>query len=181
MKRQDSRGSRIFTSLDFWIATVAACLLAFWFPYWLPNGLAKDYYGIGISVLSIVFSVFFAALAVIITASDDDFVAFLDAEGDYTELLLNFRFSLGLLFCALIYSLVLYAYTSARISRSVERQHSLFVVVFGFLFLWGLFAAFNSAYDAIKYAEYRKKFLEKQRRAATGAAPTTTPHRDEPH
>lgn len=165
MKR-DSRLIRILTSGDLWCAAVPAGALALWLPYQLPTDLAKDYYGIGISVLSIVFSVFFAALAVIITASDDDFVSFLDAEGDYTELIFNFRFTLGLLFFALIYSLALYAYTAARISNSVKHQRSPFVIAFSFLFLWALFAAACSAYDAIKYAEYRKKFLQKKREQA---------------
>lgn len=159
----------LFVSWDFAAAAALTAALGYWSPYWVSNNLAKDYYGIGISVLSIVFSVFFAALAVIITASDDDFVTFLDAEGDYSALLSNFKFSLGLLFCALIYSLSLYAYSAARLSHSVKFQRSPFLIAFSLFFLWGLFAAFYSAYDAIRYADYRKRFLQ-ARRTADGAA-----------
>lgn len=161
------RVKSLFLSWDFAAAAATTLTVALCSPRQVPNDLAKDYYGIGISVLSIVFSVFFAALAVIITASDDEFVAFLEAEGDYSALLSNFKISLELLFWALVYSLALYAYTAARISRSVKFQRSPFLIIFSFLFLWGLFAAFYSAYDAIRYADYRKKFLEARRKAGS--------------
>ena len=71
----------VVVSWDFILSLAIAATFGFWLPLWVPNELTKDYYGIGISVLSIVFSLFFAALAVVITASDDDFVMFLEAHG----------------------------------------------------------------------------------------------------
>ena len=129
----------------------------------MPNELAKDYYGIGIAVLSIIFSVFLAALVVIITASDDDFIAFLEETGGYTALVANFRFSLRLLFVAMIYSLVFYAYTAGRIASTFPRQGKYFLVIFCLFFLWSLFAAFNSTEDAIMYRNYRQRFAEAQK------------------
>ncbi|MCP4428858.1 MAG: hypothetical protein GY803_30605 [Chloroflexi bacterium] len=32
--------------------------------------------------------------------------------------------------------------------------------MFGFIAMWALFAAVNASLDAIKYAEYRAKFIE---------------------
>jgi len=145
------------------LALVTAAAVDFGLPYWVRNDLAKDYYGIGISVLSIVFSVFFAALAVIITASDDDFVIFLEETKDYSAIVSNFKASLGLLFAALLVSLGLYAYTASRVAGSVAHQVKYFVVLFVFIFFWSLFAAFNSTLDAIRYSDYRRKFVEAKR------------------
>jgi hypothetical protein len=156
--------SRILFACDSGCAILLTLVFAYWLPHWVPNDLAKDYLGIGVSVLSIVFSVFFAALAVIIAASDDEFVLFLEANGDYSALIANFKFSLGLLFLALIYSLGLYAYTAARISSAVVHQRRVFLVLFCLLFLWSLFAAFASTYDAIKYSDYRRRFVAARRK-----------------
>ena len=154
----------VFVSWDFLFSIIASIAFGFWLPVWVPNELAKDYYGIGISVLSIVFSLFFAALAVVITASDDEFVLFLEEHGDYSALVANYKFTLGLLFVALMYSLVFYAYTAARIATSVRHQNKLFAALFCFLFLWSLFAAFMSTYDSIKYSDYRKRFLQARKK-----------------
>lgn len=139
---------------------VCAVALEMLLPEMLPNDLVKDYYNVGISVLSIVFSVFFAALAVIITASDDEFVTFLEVTGDYSRLVGTFKFTLGLLFAALILSILLYVYTAARIAHKILEQNKLCCTVFSFLFFWSLLAAFLSSYDAIKYSEFRKRFAE---------------------
>jgi hypothetical protein len=154
---------RIFLSADFIVALATSALVACVLPHCLKNDLAKDYYGIGISVLSIVFSVFFAALAVIITASDDDFVMFLEETGNYSAIVGNFKFSLGLLFAALLFSIGLYAYTASRISNSVVHQIQYLSVLFVFVFFWSLFAAFNSTLDAIRYSDYRRKFVERKK------------------
>jgi hypothetical protein len=156
---------RILLSWDIWLALFASIVLGWCLPQWAPSELAKDYYGIGIAVLSIIFSVFLAALVVIISASDDDFIAFLEETGAYSAIVANFRFSLRLLFFAMIYSLVFYAYTAARIASTVRHQTKYFLIVFCFLFLWSLFATFNSTEDAIIYRKYRQKFTEAQQKS----------------
>ena len=153
----------IIVSWDFLTSAVVTAVFGYWLPQEVPSELAKDYYGVGISVLSIVFSLFFAALAVIIAASDDEFVLFLDVEGDHTALINNYAFTLRLLFGALVYSLGFYAYTAERISADLRHQHKYFLVGFCFLFLWSLFASFKSTFDSIKYSTYRKKFIKAQR------------------
>ena len=153
----------VVVSWDFLSSLIIAVAFGLWLPIWVPNELAKDYYGIGISVLSIVFSLFFAALAVVITASDDEFVLFLEAHGDYSALIANYKFTLGLLFVALVCSLGLYAYTAGRISLAVRHQSKYLPTFFCLLFLWGLFAAFKSTYDSIKYTDYRKRFVQAQK------------------
>ncbi len=149
----------VFWSWDFIAALLVALALAFVLPARVNIAVTKDLYAVGISVLSIVFSVFFAALAIIISASDNDFVVFLEQEGDYTAIIQTFKVSLLALFIALIYSLLLYAMSSASVAASASHQHVAWLVLFAFLFLYGLFSAFNSALDAIRYARTRASFL----------------------
>jgi len=150
----------VIISWDFIAAIIISILFYVAAPTKIPNEFAVKLYDIGISVLSIVFSVFFAALAIIISSSDDDFVRFLDEEGDYTAIIDTFKFSLMVLFIALIYSIVLSAVTSYILSMGNKDQHTFFLALFVLLFLYGLFATLNSTYDAIKYAQYRTKYLQ---------------------
>jgi len=161
---------RILLSWDLLLPLSSSLVLGWWLPEWVPSELAKDYYGIGITVLSILFAVFLAALVVIITASDDDFITFLEETGAYSAIVANFRFSLRLLFVAMMYSLVFYAYTAARISNTVHHQAKYFLTVFCFLFLWSLFATFSSTEDAIMYRNYRQKFTEAKQRSRNSRA-----------
>lgn len=149
----------ILFSWDFITSVIIAVVFYFILPYWIKNDFAKNLYDIGISVLSIVFSVFFAALAIIISSSDDDFVRFLEQQGDYTAIIDTFKFSLFLLFVALVYSIILSIITSFWTNEKNINQQFHFVVVFIFLFFYGLFATFNSTFDAIKYSKYRTDYL----------------------
>lgn len=145
-------------------------IVAYVLPYCVSNEFAHDLYGIGISVLSIVFSVYFAALAIIISSSDDDFVRFLEEEGDYIAIISTFEFSLAALFVALFYSLIMYAFTSAWISYKFESQPYWWLGIFTFLFLYGLFAALNSTRDSITYAKFRTRYLNRNKpKDASGA------------
>lgn len=152
---------RIFVSWDFALAVAGAVAIALAFPRLLPTSFAKDIYGAGISVLAILFSVYFAALAIIMASSDDSFVAFLEQVGDYSRLINTFLFSLVILFIVLICSLVLYTYTSYLFASKLTRQSKWWLVGFGFLFLWGLFAAAISTWDAVAYSKYRSRYVLK--------------------
>lgn len=149
----------VFWAWDFLLACVLSLAAGYILPYWVANDFAHDLYGIGISVLSIVFSVYFAALAIIISSSDDDFVRFLEEDGDYTSIISTFEFSLAALFAALLYSLIMYAFTASWISDKYESQPFWWLAIFSFLFLYGLFAALNSTLDSITYAKFRTRFL----------------------
>lgn len=149
----------IIISWDFLIALCILVILWIILPYWVNNQFTITLYEIGISVLSIIFSVFFAALAIIISSSDDDFVRFLEETGDYTAIIDTFKFSLTVLFIALLYSIILTAITSYWINLKLINQQFYFTVVFSFLFFYGLFATFNSTYDAIVYLKFRTKYL----------------------
>jgi hypothetical protein len=160
------RVKSIFLSWDV-LATLAATLATIPLaPRWIPNVLVKDLSAVGIAVLAITFSVFFAALAIIMSSSDDEFVAFLEEDGAYTHIIGAFKFSLILLFVALVFSLFLYAYTSIRVARDVRDQGRWWSVSFEFLFLYSLFAALAAALDSIRYSEYRSRFILTKRRGA---------------
>lgn len=151
---------RIFFSYDFSLAVAGGVVIELAFPKLLPTSFAKDIYGAGISVLAILFSVYFAALAIIMASSDDEFVAFLEKVGDYSRLIRTFRFSLTILFIALICSLVLYTRTAFLYAGHVMYQNKWWLVGFGFIFLWGLFAAATSTWDAIEYSKYRSRYAQ---------------------
>jgi Na+/H+-translocating membrane pyrophosphatase len=153
---------RAISSWDFKLAVVS--VLATWMiaPSWVPNGLVKDFYATGIAVLAIVFSVFFAALAIIMSSSGDDFVAFLEQDKTYTRIVDAFRFSLILLFIALLFSIFLYAYSLIRLHLKVESQSIWWAVSFEFLFLYSLFAALAASLDSMKYSDYRSRFIVAQ-------------------
>jgi hypothetical protein len=149
----------ILTSWDVLAAAAISLATALRVPQWAPNVLVKDFYGTGIAVLSIVFSVFFAALAIIMSSSDDDFVAFLEEEKGYTRIVNTFRFTLILLFVALLSGLFLYVYSSIRLQVKVECQSKWWSVVFEFLFLYSLLAALSGALDSVSYSKYRSRFI----------------------
>lgn len=150
----------IFLSWDIILSIVISVLFYFNVPCLIDIVFAKDLYSIGISVLSIVFSVYFAALAIIISAGDNEFVKFLEEDENlYSELIFTFKFSLIILFIALIYSIILYIQTPFKISQDIKFQNRIFVVIFSFLFFYGLFASLNATLDSIKFAKYRTKFL----------------------
>jgi hypothetical protein len=149
----------IFISWDFISASLIALVSYFLLQPSIHNDFAKDLYGIGISVLAIVFSVYFAALAIIISSGDNDFLEYLEKKGFYSVIISVFRFSLMTLFIALVYSIFVYTITSFWLSNQVKTQSIWYFCIFTFLFPYSLFATTNSSLDAINYSRYRVKFL----------------------
>lgn len=153
---------------DFLASLAISIVLYHTIPNNVSNSFCQDIYGIGISVLSIIFSVYFAALAIIISSSDDDFVNYLEEDGVYTGIIWTFRYSLFILFTALLFSLLMYALTSAWIASSNvlnqdNLQPSIYFSIFVFLFFYGLFCALNTTLDSIKYALSRVRYLNLQK------------------
>lgn len=149
----------VLWSLDLWCAIAAAIATFYLLPSAPRADFAKDLYGVGISVLSIVFAVYFAALAIIMASPDDDFITFMEEEGDYSRLIANLRFTQWALFIALIASLALYGWTANQVSTKTEVQSKAWLVSFVFLFSYSLFSAGAAIHDAIQYSKYRTRFL----------------------
>lgn len=129
-------------------------------PNHIINELAKDLYLIGITVLSIVFALYFAALAIIVSSGDNLFIKFLEMDDHlYTEIINHFKFSLVWIFIALIYSIISYIVTSILLGKGCDSQSKWFMVIFNSLFAYGLLVSFFSIWDSMRYAKYRAKFL----------------------
>ena len=146
-------------SWDFAVACVLTLVCVRLLPHWVKNDFTKDFYGVGITVLSIIFPLFFAAVAIIMASSDDEFVRFLEEKHDFTRLIGSMRFTLIVLFFALAAALILYTYSSFRISAKIEDQSYLWPTAFTFVFSYSLGAAFGATQDAIRYSVYRSTFL----------------------
>jgi hypothetical protein len=168
----------VIKSWDLWAAVALTAASATLSPHFIDIAAVRDFYSLGIAVLSTVFSVFFAALAIIMSSSDDDFIEFLEdgAEG-YSRIIATFQFTLLVLFTALVSAVFYYAYSYVRIQSGAKSQHYALLVSFEFLFLYGLFAALASALDTISYARYRSKFLSARRRS-NGPTPAGAARRE---
>ena len=149
----------LFLALDFWAACAASVLVRLLLPVYIKSEFAKDIYGVAIGILSILFSVFFAALAIIMASTDDQFVKFMEDAGDYSRLISTMLFTLRSLFVALVVSILLYVHSSFRISAGVEHQRRWLLDSFAFLFTYALFASLAATHDAIRYSQYRIRFL----------------------
>jgi hypothetical protein len=150
---------RVIWSPDLILAALIALTTAILCPSVISISMAKDFYGVGISVLSIVFSIFFAALAIVMSAGDNEFITFLHKEGAYTEIVWNFRFAVMILFTSLIVTLAEYVYAGFRFSHKAEWHSKWFLVIFFFCFSYSLLAVCLAILDAIKYSSNRVKFL----------------------
>ena len=157
----------IFLSWDFVIAIILTLATYALLPSTLQLEFCKSFYNIGITVLSIVFSLFFAALAIIMASPDNDFINFMEEEGDFTDLLYRFKFVLITLFISLIYSIVLFVMTEYKLSTlhvQTGAQHFIFFLVFEFLFSYSLIATLLSVDDTIKFSKFRARFISNKNR-----------------
>lgn len=154
----------IIVSWDFLGAAALTVAFAIVVPSRISFEVANEIFSIAVSVLAIMFSVFFAAIAVIITAGDNQFVSFLETEGMYTHIVWTFKFTLILLFSALVLSIVLLVVTlpySDHKTYPYPQWHfpEAYMLAFGFLGVWALFSSAQASLDAIKYAQFRTRFI----------------------
>lgn len=149
----------LFLSWDWMLALILIVAISYFVPGGISYPMAKEIFGVSITVLAIIFSIFFAALAVLITAGDNEFVRFLDEDGSYRHIVWTFKITLLLLFIALMGSIFLFV-TVLPYQQSRGWYPEWIILIFAFVALYSLFAAINACLDAIKYAEYRARFLE---------------------
>lgn len=156
-------------SLDFIITCLIVLGTCFILPAKVPTTFAASFYNIGITVLSIVFSLFFAALAIIMSSTDSEFVLYLEEKKQFSSLMATFKFTLAILFLSLMYSIILnttceFALKSAdqKVLHNFEQPKVLFLV-FEFLFCYSLIATALSVKDTIDFTHYRTKYLLKSK------------------
>ncbi|MBR9916049.1 MAG: hypothetical protein GYB32_14750 [Algicola sp.] len=114
----------------------------------------------GINVLSITFSIFFAALAFIMSSSDDEFVRFLEEDNLFSKLIGTFKWTVGSLFIALFYSIITYVIASfCAAGDRFEKFSEIILGGFCFLFFYSMIATILSTSDAVKYTQRRIKFV----------------------
>ncbi len=146
-------GAALVVSIAIWIFTSPRISLAF----------GKDVYSVAISLLSIVFAVYAAALALIMTSPDDDFVRFLEEDGSFTRLVATFKHVLACLFASLSMSVGCYFVTAYKLSlkgHSDDTQCTWLLIVLAALAAYSLTATMLSMADSISYSKYRIKFLK---------------------
>lgn len=156
--------NNIILSWDFIAALSITLLTTCYLPSKINASFCASFYNVGITVLSIIFSLFFAALAIIMASSDNEFIAFLEEEGDFTGLLESFKVTLIALFTSLVYSIVLYIVTDYSIKISSEKigQNKLFFLVFEFIFIYSLTATAICVLDTIKFSDFRSKYIKRK-------------------
>ena len=151
---------RIVLSWDWILALIVVIAASYSIPQGANIGYAKELYSTGISVLSIVFSLFLTSLAILITAGDNEFVRFLEEDGSYTRIVSTFKITFLLLSLSLVSAIVLHAISlrvyevepQALVSRSQ-------LLLFSFVGMYSLLATVQSSLDMLKYAELRARFL----------------------
>ena len=159
-----SRIKSIIFSWDFITSIIILVIFVIFLPMYIPLEIIKELCGIFISILSVTFSIFFAALAIIISASNDKFVLFLEKEDRiFTHILWTFKITLLITFCTLIISVAEFIIAKSLIEMYFYSQLNIFIIANTTLFLYSTFSIFNSILDSIKYFQYRVKFLEEKK------------------
>lgn len=158
------RVKSLFLSWDFLMSLTVTGIVYFILPQRLFLNVEKDMASIAIPVLSIIFAVFFAALAIILSSGDDDFIIFLEEENNYSIIVWTFKFTLSIIFAALIFSIVYYASISFLLAQGEELHSKYCFTVFTFVFCYSLLCSFNACFDAITYSGFRAKFVNLTKR-----------------
>lgn len=125
----------------------------------ISGSILKDVYSIAINILAILFSMFFAALTIIVSINDSAFVAFLEEDNLMTNILKYFKFSLTVTFIVLFSTILLYIMTVFKSNNSNWGQYAGQFSLFLWAFSYSIFAILVSAIDAIRLFNARVKFV----------------------
>lgn len=152
-------------SWDFGAALFATALSFYYLPAYINMKFALSFYNVAMTVLSIIFSLFFTAMAIIMSSSDNDFIEFLEERKIFTELLWSFKITLLVLFISLIISIILYTGTSYWLESFTESswcQNKILLLILEFLFLYGMCATWFCIMDTLKFSKYRSRYLSQK-------------------
>lgn len=154
-----SRRWGMLLGLDLVAALIVGMGLIAVLPTRVPLRFAADVYGIATSSLAIIFSVFVAALATIVSASDNDFVAFLEEDKTFGDILFGMSLTLFALFGALIASGAAYILSSWQVALGEQDQNRWLAITVGVLLSYALGSALSSTRTTIKLASLRARFV----------------------
>lgn len=150
----------IIRSYDLIVSLILTMLILAFVKSDLPILFVKSAYSTGITVLSIVFSLFFASLAVIMSSGDSDFIKFLEEKNQFTGLINTFKYTLIILFFGLVVSLIFYLISEYQFTgQNVKYQNRWMFISFCFFFLYALACTVMSVKDTILFSLYRSKFI----------------------
>lgn len=151
----------VLLSWDTASAVVASIALFFLCPKTLPARIASNILSLSVQVLSILFSLFFAAFAVIAASTADKFIQFLEKDNGYSWLLWSLKISVGSLFLALAVSLISFFLVELHQGNSGNplSLSRLYIIIPSAFFAYSLVAAFQCFLDSLKFSKRRVEHL----------------------
>ncbi|MEE9905520.1 MAG: hypothetical protein K4305_08880 [Chlorobium sp.] len=147
----------VIKSWDLWVSIFLATFFYFLYQDNINLEKCEKIFEVCIAFLSIIFSVYYAAYAVLVASGDDEFIRFLEEDGSYMDIILTFRYTLILLFISLFFSVILYFYSLLALIEGISVS---LMSIYFFFVMYALFAVMQSSLDAVKYSEYRVRFLK---------------------
>ena len=156
----------LIKSWDFILALLSTAATYYLLPEFINMKFALSFFNVAMTVLSIIFSLFFTAMAIIMSSSDNDFIEFLEQNNTFTELLWSFKVTLIILFSSLVLSIILYSGTSYWLETNYEYvwlQNSKLLLSLEFFFFFGMIASWLCIMDTVKFSKYRSRFLKKNK------------------
>lgn len=150
---------KIILSYDTFFALIALMLSFCLFPDNISNSFCAKIYGVGINVLSIVFSIFFASLAVIISHPDNSFIEFIEQPpyNIFSRLIGLFKITLYALFISLIATIILYIYAEYNSANTYLSKP--FLCLFIFIFVYSLMATALAVNTTLQLTKRRTKYI----------------------
>lgn len=152
-------------SPDFLFSLGIGIVLWFILPPYIKITATVTAYNLGITVISILFSVFFAVLAVLMSTTDSEFINFLEQDKRFfSTLIRSFKIVLFVMFVTLIYSISLYLGNDYYLNKHGlnSQQSKILVIIFQLLFTYSLFATGMCTYDALKFSSLRIRYVTLQ-------------------
>lgn len=148
-------------SYDTILGLIALILGILFVPEKIENSVCIAVYGTAIAVLSIIFSIFFASLAVILAFPDNEFIIFIERGNRlFSRMLAYFKATLFILFASLIFNIVIYIHASLN-GYNTEYNRPIFLV-FLFIFTYSLIATITAVIVTLKLTQSRSDYLARR-------------------
>lgn len=148
-------------SYDTFIGAAIGIISYILLPEVIPTSTLKDTYSMAINILAILFSMFFAALAIIVSVNDNEFIAFLEEDNLVSDLIKYFKTSLKIIFFMLLATILIYIYVVVHNDVLFWGQLKYQYAIFLGFFSYAITAVFLSSNDAIRFFSERLKYAKK--------------------
>ena len=155
------RLKHIFFSWDFVAALSIFIFGLFVLPHQIYAQEAINIYQVGVTTLSLIFSIYFASMAFILSSSDDDFVLFLEEKEHFTYLIESFSYTLKGVFISLMYSLfflIMNFFVEENVAVAINNK--LIISLFLLIGSYSLFCVIGTTMDSIKFVKFRIDYLK---------------------